>query len=260
MGQCSMTVALPVLSACGLETCVLPTAILSTHTGGFWKPSVTHLDGMLEPVWKHWKESGIRFDGIYTGYLGSVEAIGAAETIMDQLLEPGGLVIVDPAMADNGRLYSGLDKRYAAHMKRLCARADVILPNLTEAAMLTEMPYEQAPEEGYVADLLETLPQKTVVLTGVGYREGETGAVVRDETGIRHYVHRKVGGSCSGTGDLFAAGFVGALMQGRDTFRAVKIAADFTEKSVENTRKAPAHWYGVAFEPVLPELIRALEE
>lgn len=260
VGQCSMTVALPVLAACGIETCILPTEVLSTHTGGFWKPAVTYLDGSLEPIWRHWKETGIRFDAIYTGYLGSVEAILAAQTIARELLEPEGKLIVDPAMADHGKLYSGLDRKYAAYMEQLCGQADVILPNLTEGAMLAGIPYR--PEEGldFANQILENLPQKTVILTGVGRTEGETGALLRQNGTTQAYFHPKVGKNCSGTGDLFAATFVGAWMQGKDLLRAVQIAGDFTRKCVENTVNAPVHWYGIKFEPMLPELIHMLAE
>lgn len=259
VGQCSMTVALPVLSACGVETCVLPTAVLSTHTGGFWKPAVTHLDGALEPIWKHWKESGILFDGIYTGYLGSVEAIAAAQQVIRELLAPGGVVIVDPAMADHGKLYSGFDKKYVAYMGQLCAQADVILPNLTEGAMLSGIAYQERYEQDYVQQILKRLPGKTVVLTGVSYAEDQTGVVLYQNGEQQYYVHQKAGGNCSGTGDLFAASFTGAVMRGKSLFDAVRISADFTRRCIEETHRAPAHWYGVKFEPVLPELMKMLE-
>lgn len=258
VGQCSMAVAVPVLSVCAVETCMLPTELLSTHTGGFWKPAVTYLDGSLGPIWRHWKESGIRFDAIYTGYLGSVEAIKTARIIAQELLVPDGRLIVDPAMADHGKLYSGLDERYAAYMAELCAQADIVLPNLTEGAMLAGMPYCQAPEEGYVRELLGRLPQTMVVLTGVGFQPGQTGVMLKNREDIRHYAHRMVGNGCSGTGDLFAASFVGALMQGKKPFQAVQLAADFTCRCVETTMADPAHWYGVKFEPVLPELMEML--
>lgn len=258
VGQCSMAVAVPVLSVCAVEACMLPTELLSTHTGGFWKPAVTYLDGALGPIWRHWKESGIRFDAIYTGYLGSVEAIKTAQIIAQELLEPDGKLIVDPAMADHGKLYSGLDERYAAFMAELCAQADIVLPNLTEGAMLTGLPYCQAPEEGYIRELLSRLPQTMVVLTGVGFQPGQTGVMLKNREEIRHYAHRMVGTGCSGTGDLFAASFVGALMQGKEPFRAVQLAADFTCRCVETTMADPAHWYGVKFEPVLPELMEML--
>lgn len=258
VGQCSMTVALPVLAACGVETCVLPTEILSTHTGGFWKPAVTYLDAALEPIWQHWKESGIRFDAIYTGYLGSVAAIETAKILFSELLVPGGLAIVDPAMADHGRLYSGLDRKYAVAMKGLCDQADVILPNLTEGAMLAGLPMPET--ESNVAEILEKLSQKTVVLTGTGGVAGETGVLLRQDGLCQSYTHRKIEKNCSGTGDLFAASFVGALMQGKAAPEAVKIAADFTCLCVENTARDPAHWYGVKFEPALAELIHMLKE
>lgn len=260
VGQCSMAVALPVLAVCGVEACPLPTEILSTHTGGFWKPAVTYLDGALGPIWRHWKESGIRFDVVYTGYLGSVEAIRTAEIIARELMEPGGRLVVDPAMGDHGRLYAGLDRKYAAHMERLCREADIILPNLTEAAMLAGVPWQEKHDEDYVNQIMGNLPQDTVVLTGVGFREGQTGVLLRDRGMVRHYGHESLGHPCSGTGDLFAAGFVGALCRGRDTYRAAQIAADFTCRCVKATLEAPAHWYGVKFEPILPELAQMVGE
>ena len=258
VGQCSMTVALPILSACGVETCILPTAMLSTHTGGFWKPAVVHLDESLPGMWQHWRESGIRFDAIYTGYLGSVEAIRCVEAIMEELLVPGGLTIVDPAMADHGKLYSGFDRKYAAIMGQLCGKADIIIPNITEAAMLAGVPFRETLDEAYVRELLEGLHHKCVVLTGVGYAEGETGIVLREGERQQYYKHSRIGKNYHGTGDIFASCFTGAMMQGKEKFEAVKIAADFTCKCIENTYKDPAHWYGVKFETALPELIRRL--
>ncbi len=259
VGQCSMTVALPILSACGHETCILPTALLSTHTGGFGKPAVVHFDDVLGGMWKHWKENGITFDAILVGYLGSVGAVEAAGKIIDELLAPGGVSIVDPALADHGKRYSGLSEEYAGAMEALCRRADIILPNITEAAMMAGLPYRETLDEGYVSDLLEKLDHPKVVLTGVGYEEGHTGVAVKDEEQIFHYSHPKIGKSYHGTGDMFAACFTGALMQEKSMTDAVKLAADFTCKAIANTAENPAHWYGVKFETVLPELIRMLE-
>ena len=176
VGQCSMTVAMPVLSACGHETCILPTALLSTHTGGFGKPAVVHFDDALEPIWKHWQAQGITFDAILIGYLGSVGAVETAARILEELLAPGGVAIVDPAMADHGKLYSGFDQAYVEAMKMLCAKADILLPNITEAAMLSGKEYRETLTEEYVSALLAGLNQNRVVLTGVGYAPGETGA------------------------------------------------------------------------------------
>lgn len=259
VGQCSMTVALPVLSACGHETCILPTALLSTHTGGFGKPVVTHLDRNLEQMWRHWQENEITFDAILVGYLGSVAAVEAAGEILDALLAPDGIAIVDPAMADHGKLYSGLDEAYARAMEALCRKAAVVLPNLTEAAMFAGMPWQENMDEHYVNDILDRMGMDCVVLTGIGSALDNTGILLRRGQQQFHYTHRRFDRSFHGTGDLFAACFTGAWLQGKSMEESVQIAGDFTCKAIENTIFAPAHWYGVKFETALPELIRALQ-
>lgn len=258
VGQCSMTVALPVLSACGHETCILPTALLSTHTGGFGTPAVVHFDDVLADMWRHWQRNGIAFDAILVGYLGSAAAVRVAMEIVENLLVPGGVRIVDPAMADNGRLYSGFDEAYVRAMRELCRLADVILPNITEAAMLSGLAYREKTDENYVNQLLDGLNHPCAVLTGVGYEEGQTGVVLREGERHRYYSHNRIGQSYHGTGDIFAASFTGALMRGKGLFESIKVAADFTGLCIENTARNPAHWYGVKFETVLPELIRML--
>ena len=258
VGQCSLTVALPILSACGHETCILPTALLSTHTGGFGKPRVVHFDGALEGIRKHWQENDITFDAILVGYLGSAGAVETAGEILDTLLAPGGVAIVDPAMADHGKRYSGLDEAYAEAMLELCRRADIVLPNVTEAAMMAGMEYREALTKAYVAALLERLPQPRVVLTGIGYAPGQTGVVVKEGEEVFHYAHPRLEKSYHGTGDMFAAAFTGALMQEKPLAEAVQIAADFTCRAIAATAENPAHWYGVKFETALPELIRRL--
>jgi len=260
VGQCSMTVVLPVLSACGQETCILPVAVLSTHTGGFQKPVVEKLDRMLPQFWRHWQREGITFDAIYTGYLGSREAIDVTSEIMDVMLAPGGKIIVDPAMADHGKLYAGFNSDYMEAMSTLCNRADVMLPNITEAAMLTGTEYREQLDEEYVQLLLGRLGGKNVILTGVGFTPEETGAAIRSEDGISYVLHPRVCRNYHGTGDLFAACFTGAWVGGKSLTRAVEIASEFTRRSIENTWRAPAHWYGVKFETALPDLIRMLEE
>ena len=256
VGQCSLTVALPVLSACGYETCVLPTALLSTHTGGFGKPVIVPLSNALPGIVEHWKRNAITFDLILTGYLGSVSAIQTAMRVMETMLSPGGMCIVDPAMADHGKLYSGFDGEYVLVMKRLCEKADVILPNLTEAALLAGMSCEDRTEEAYARKLLKGLPNDRVVLTGVGVED--TGLLLRDGGEIKRYAHPRLPGSYSGTGDLFAAAFAGATASERGMYEAAKIAADFTCRCIECTRKQPAHWYGVKFEPALGFLTKML--
>ena len=256
VGQCSLTVALPVLSACGHETCVLPTALLSTHTGGFGKPAIVPLSDALPEIVEHWKKNGITFDVILTGYLGSIRAIHAAVQVMETMLSPGGICIVDPAMADHGRLYSGFDGDYVREMKTLCGRADRILPNLTEAALLAGLPCRDRTDEAYARELLEELPNDRVILTGVG--EEDTGLLLRDCGEVRRYAHPRLPGSFSGTGDLFAAAFTGAVAAEKGLYESAKIAADFTCRCIECTISQPARWYGVKCEPVLPELMRML--
>lgn len=259
VGQCSMTVAMPILSASGHETCILPTALLSTHTGGFGKPAVTHMDNALPEIIRHWQENDITFDAILVGYLGSVSAIETVSQILDTMLSPGGIGIVDPAMADHGKLYSGFDETYAHAMEQLCRKADIILPNITEAAMFSGMKFQEELTECYVQNLLDTLNHPCVILTGVGYEAGQTGIVIREGDVQKHYRHNRIGKSYHGTGDIFAAAFTGAMMQEKSKYEAVKIAADYTCRCIEKTAENPAHWYGVKFEAALPDLIRMLE-
>lgn len=258
-GQCSMTVALPVLSACGHEVCILPTAVFSTHTGGFRNPVVQNLTGNMAAIRDHWIREGITFDFIYTGYLGSIRAVEETIGIVDVLLAPGGQVIVDPAMADHGKLYSGLDNAYADAMKALCARADILLPNITEAAMMAGMDFRQDLDEEYVRQLLQGMAVEHVLLTGVGFTPDETGFALKAEGKIAFFHHPRLDRNYHGTGDLFASAFVGALASGKGTFDAAQIASAFTLKSIQNTYERPAHWYGVKFETALPDLIDMLK-
>ena len=260
VGQCSMTVALPILAACGHEVCILPSEVLSTHTGGFSRPAVTDLSGGMEAIWRHWQREGIVFDAIYTGYLGSVCAIENAISIMDNLLAPGGRIIVDPAMADNGKLYSGLTVEYAERMKDLCLHADVMLPNLTEAAMMTGLPFCENPNREDVLKLLEQLDGKDVVLTGATVDVGRTGAAIRENGSVSIHLHERLNCSLSGTGDIFAAALTGAYMRDKTLAEAARIAAEFTLQCIRNTVQNPAHHYGVKFEPVLGHLIKMLNE
>ena len=260
VGQCSTTVALPVLAACGHETSILPSKLLSTHTGGFGKPAILDLSAQMGDFYAHWKNAGITFDAIHIGYLGSLAAIEQTRKITEELLAPGGVVIADPAMADHGRLYSGFDQRYAAAMKELCCQADVMLPNITEAAMMAGLPYRSDPDEDYVRSLLEGLGGRDVVLTGVGYRPDETGAALRHNGQINTYLHRRFDRNYHGTGDIFAACFTGAWLRGWEMERAMELAADMTCRCIEHTYSSPESWFGVRFETVLPYLISRLGE
>jgi pyridoxine kinase len=251
-------VALPVLCACGHETCILPTALLSTHTGGFGKPVVTHLTGNMEATVDHWRRNSIVFDAILVGYLGSVEAVEAVSRLLDTMLSSEGVAIVDPAMADNGRLYSGFDESYAQAMTALCRKADIVIPNLTEAAMMAGVPYKDDMDLNYVNSVLDRLDMPCVILTGIGTRLNNTGILLRSGWKRYHYTHKQFDQSFHGTGDLFAACFTGSLMQGKTIEESIEIAGEFTCKTIENTILSPVHWYGLKFETALPELIRRL--
>ena len=260
VGQCSMTVAMPILSACGHEVCLLPAAILSTHTGGFGKPAVQKLGSWMREAVAHWKENGITFDLVYVGYLGSTEAVAIAEEILDTMVAPGGITVVDPALADHGKRYSGLDESYAESMFRLCEKADIMIPNITEAAMMSDLAYRDELDAGYVQEILNRLHGKNVLLTGVGYGPDQTGFALRTESGIREFIHEKLVGHYSGTGDMFASAFCGALASGREMMDAGILAARFVGRCIEETQENPVHWYGVRFEPVLAELSRHLSD
>lgn len=262
VGQCSMTVALPVLSACGQEVCILPSAVLSTHTGGFGNVVFRDLSQDMPAICNHWIEEGITFDAIYTGYLGSVRQIQSVMNLIPRLRADNGILMVDPAMADHGKLYRGLDEDYVRAMGELCACADVLIPNLTEACLLTGSPVKERFGEEEIACLLEQLAEKcqgSVVLTGVGYQPEETGVALWENGEVFHYSHEKVLQNYHGTGDLFAAALVGSFVGGKNLKTAVKIAADFTKQCVQNTYEDPAHWYGVKFETALPALIKMLK-
>ncbi len=261
VGQCSLTVALPILSAAGVETCILPSAVLSTHTGGFSGYTFRDLTDDMPAISAHWKKEHITFDAIYTGYLGSVRQIDIVKEIFATHCK--GLRIVDPAMADNGRLYAGFDEAYVEAMKGLVREADIILPNITEACMLTGVEYREEYDRAYIDDLIAKLIEggaKTIVLTGVSYRPGCTGVLVNVNGVSTYYEHRKIDQGSHGTGDVYASAFVGALMHGKSEQEAACIAADFTVLCIERTQGDPNHWYGVKFELALPDYIDILRK
>ena len=263
VGQCSLTVALPILSACGIETCVLPSAVLSTHTAGFTGFTVRDLTEDVPGIAAHWKKEGIGFDAIYTGYLGSTQQIAYVADIMDNLGNPGCKNIVDPAMADNGSLYPGFDTDFVEAMKGLCAKADYVIPNITEACFLTGVEYKTVYDREYVDLILQKLIAlgcKNIIFTGISYEEGKTGVVVFEEGNYSYYEHEKLANSCHGTGDIYASAFVGAFVRGKSAYEAAKIAADYALECIKKTAELDNHWYGAAFEPVLGKLIAALEK
>lgn len=266
VGQCSMTVALPIISACGIECCVLPSAVLSTHTGGFCGYTFRDLSSDIPSILSHWEKEGIFFDAFYSGYLGSKEQINDAVKIIDTRLVPDGVSIVDPAMADNGKLYPGFDSEYAKEMGSLMARADITLPNITEASLVGGVEY--IPEnhtESYIDRLIGSLIGigcKNIVLTGVTFDKDRLGvAVYNEKTGkTEYYMHERINVQSHGTGDVYASSFVGAYMHGASVFESAKLAADFTLKSIIETTDRSTHFYGVRFERAIPYLVRRISE
>ena len=266
VGQCSITVALPIISAAGIETAILPSAVLSTHTAApFGKFTFRDLTEDLPLINKHWVEKNIKFDAIYTGYIGSKLQIEYILNIISSTLKEGAPLIVDPAMGDNGKLYVGFDEDFVSYMAKLCAKADIILPNLTEAAYLLKEEcklanYDKAYIEGLVRRLAN-LGSKMIILTGVGFKENELGVCIYDakEDKTYYYLHNRVPQSFHGTGDVFSSSFVGAYLNGKSPYEASQIAADFTRESIALTiDDKDEHWYGVKFEQALPKYIKML--
>ena len=266
VGQCSLTVALPIISACGIETAILPSAVLSTHTGGFTGFTFRDLTEDIPGIVDHWEKENITFDAIYSGYLGSKRQIELVKDMFCRLVSMGGLKIVDPAMADHGQLYYGFDEAFAAEMATLCGVADIVIPNITEAALMTGAPYiGEGYDKAYIEDLIARLVglgANTVVLTGVSFAADKLGVAVftKGDAEISYYFHEKLAKGCHGTGDIYSSAFVGALVRGKSTVEAARIAADFTLAGMKATQGDEAHWYGTKFEKALPLLIDALRQ
>ena len=264
VGQCSLTVALPIISACGIETAILPSAVLSTHTGGFKGFTFRDLTDDIPGIVDHWEKENIKFDAVYTGYLGSARQIELVRDIFRRVGTADCMKIVDPAMADNGVLYCGFDNVFAKTMATLCADADIVLPNITEAAMMTDTPYiGEGYDEAYVRELIDkllALGAGAVVMTGVSYRPDEVGVAVfrRGDEKISYYFHQRLERSRHGTGDIFASAFTGGVVKGRSLLDAARLAADFTVAGMKATDGDETHWYGAKFEKALPILTAAL--
>jgi pyridoxine kinase len=264
LGKCSITIALPVISALGVECVILPTAVLSNHTL-FKSFTVKDLSDQIVPISQQWQSEGVEFDAIYTGYLGSIEQID----MMKDLFRTFGngddkLIFVDPVMADNGKLYPAFDMEYARKNTELCSHADIIVPNITEACIMTGTEYREEYDESYVKDLLSKvvkLGARVSVLTGVSLSEGKTGVLGYDKVKDEYCVYQndKINAIFHGTGDLFSSTMIGEIMHGKDWKDAVRIAADYTAHTIDVTMKDPKKpWYGVNFEETIPYLI-ALE-
>lgn len=260
LGKCSLTIALPVISALGAETVILPTAVLSTHTM-FKNFTCKDLSDQIGPIAAHWKSEGVAFDAIYTGYLGTIEQIDQIKELFRSFRNEDNVIIVDPVMADNGKLYPAFDMDYVKKNAELCAEADLIVPNITEAALMTGMEYREEYDEAYVKALLAGLNELGAgisVLTGVSLEKGKTGVMGYERETGEYYVYqnRRIDASYHGTGDLFSSTCVGEILKGRNWRDAMRIAADYTAHTIEVTLQNPDKpWYGVDFEATIPELL-----
>ena len=263
MGKCSLTVALPVISAMGTEACVIPTAVLSNHTA-FDNFYFRDLTDEIQPVARAWKEQGQEFACIYTGYLGSRRQLDIVSDFIDDFGD-GAIVFIDPVMGDFGKLYSGFDEAFAARMAELCSKADVIVPNVTEACYLLGEPFHPVTDEEEIKDMLRrlcALGAKTAILTGVVPREGMMGAVMYDSGSGRFFSHfaPRVNKTFHGTGDVFASTCVGALCRGMSLEDSLALAVDFTAECARVTLEDEgARWYGVNFESAIPWLCERLK-
>ncbi len=256
VGRCSLTVALPVISAMGIRCSVLPTAVLSTHTG-FPNPEVVSFTDHLAAFSNHWETVGISFDAVITGYMADHQQAETVLLLLQKHKAQGSTMIVDPAMGDHGKLYSRLGKEHVAAMAKLCSEADILLPNVTEAALLTGMPYMPETDDAYLRLLSEKLLSrygaKAVIITGVSGKDGTIGFYGCDQTGIFFsYYTPVIPRQCHGTGDLYAAVFTGSLLRGKSFYDSGVAAADFVRRCVAATEAASPH--GVAFESQIPHL------
>ncbi|WP_296328654.1 pyridoxamine kinase [uncultured Treponema sp.] len=261
VGQCSLTVALPVISACGIETAILPSSVLSNHTAGYSGWTFHDLTEDMPKILDRWLSEKIDFDAFYTGYVSKAQIPHILE-IMKKNARPGALRIVDPVMADNGKMYPGFDQDFPKEMKKLCDGADVIMPNLTEASFLLGQKYiASGYDKSYIEKNcrdLHALGAKNVVLTGVSFAEKELGIAVYDGNKIEYYFNERQPVSSHGTGDLYASVLAGSLLRGKTLFEAASLGADVVVEAIKLTAGDKDHWYGVKFEKALPYLIGRL--
>lgn len=262
IGKCSQSIALPVLSAMGIECAALPTALLSAHTA-FDSFVSRDLRDFFRPITAHWRSLGLRFDAIYTGYLGSEALIGLVLDLLRDFCTAETIVFVDPVMGDHGTLYARLSPALPEQMKVLCRYADFITPNVTEACLLTGLPYRERHDEAFIRTLSErllTLGAKNVIITGVRMNEAQMGVAAADAEGnLSLHMTAHLPGVFYGTGDLFASTCVGALTLGYSAADAIALAADYVVQTIRATTADPnARWYGVNFEDTLPALMTRL--
>ena len=264
IGRCSLTVALPIISACGVECSVLPTCVLSTHTGGFQGFTFRDLTDDIEPISRHWQSLGEKFDAIYTGFLGTKTQINLVADIIKAFRTKDNVVLVDPVMADHGKLYSIFDMAYVEEMKTLVKAADIVAPNVTEACFLTGMEYRDAPyEKSYIEELLNKFSvfgTKKIVLKGITFDNKKIGAAVYSDNVIEYVLGDTQAGMYHGTGDVFGSMLLSALLNGHNLTQSTRFAVDYIIDCIKQNKNAEATKYGVDFETPLAEYGMKLRE
>ena len=260
IGKCSLTVALPIISAMGIETAIVPTAVLSTHTQ-FKNFTFRDLSEDIPLIQKHWKEENFKFDGIYTGYLGSIQQIDILKDFFKTFKTNDNFIFIDPVMGDNGKLYVGFNQEFADEMAKLCKMADIVVPNLTEASAMLNMEYKEKYTEEEIKQILIDLSKlgpKKVILTGVSFKENELGVMSydKDTNVFFSYFREKIPVKYHGTGDIFSSTLVGAIVNGNLVEEAIKISVDYVWETINDTYKTnKKDAYGVNFETQIPYLI-----
>ena len=264
LGRCSLSVVLPVLSVMGAQCCPLPTAVLSAHTA-FPAPEAAAFQGLtgaMEQTLRHWEALHTSFDAIYSGFLGSLQQIGVLRRLIQRFRRKETLVLIDPVMGDHGRVYRTYTPEMCEQMIQLAAEADLITPNLTEAALLLGEPFDHIPaSQAGIEEWLRRLSlggKRSVVITGVSLAPKALGAGCLDARSgkIRFAMARQEPGQFFGTGDLFAAVLLGSLLRGETLSESTARAVDFIQKSVARTLAAGTPMLeGVQFEPLLRELL-----
>lgn len=260
-GKCSLTVALPIISAMGIETAVIPTAVLSTHTGGFEGYTFRDLTDDIPDIADHWKKLNLKFNALYTGYLGSEKQISIVSKFFDDFRTDDNFIVVDPVLGDNGRFYAGFTDEFAVKMAELCSKADYIIPNMTEASFMLGIPYTENYDKAYVENVLRKLAGlgcKTPVLTGVHFDDSQQGAAAYDSVNDKFYysLNENIDRSVHGTGDIFASVFTGAVTLGKNIQQTLDIAVNYTLECIKATVPYfDEMWYGSCFESCLGKLI-----
>lgn len=265
-GRCSLTVALPILSLSGIETAIIPTAVLSTHTGGFTDYTYRDLTSDILPIVEHWKSLALHFDAIYTGFLGSFEQIDILTRVFDELASPDTLLFVDPVMGDLGKLYTSFSDTFPHEMRKLVQKSNFIIPNITEAFFLLGRPYEPGPyTKAFIEDILHDLSKlgpSRIVLTGVHFDEAHLGAAAYDRIAnqIDIVLAERIPGHYPGTGDIFSSALLSGLLNDKSLRRSVEIAVAYTADAIQRTQKAntdPRN--GVNFEAGAAHLLALLQ-